>query len=380
MKNAVIITPFDNYSYPVRIKYVERMLIEKGYNVLIISADFDHRNKTVYSEYRKNLELLHVPPYYKNLSIARIRSHKEFAKKVQRRLYELNPDLVYCSAPPNFLFKYVSKYKRDKQTTRLIYELGDLWPETLPLRKILKSLAGPILITWSRLRDRNIGFADYVIYECQMFKDVVSKAHLNVPCSVIYLSKEDYYKGNYIVEDNLTGPLRFAYVGSINNIIDIDLITEIMKRICSKREAELVVIGAGENSNTLFRKCDTAGVKYENHGAIYDEERKHQILSTCQFGLNIMKDSVVVGATMKSLEYFHEGLILINNIKGDTQSIVKDYHCGYNINNSSIDNIAKEIIEMTLKDMDMMRYNSRTAYEKLFSVSSLTEQLEKVFS
>ena len=58
MKKAIIITPFDNYSYQVRIKYVEKYLIRRGYDVKIISSDFDHRNKTIYTSERDNLELI----------------------------------------------------------------------------------------------------------------------------------------------------------------------------------------------------------------------------------------------------------------------------------------------------------------------------------
>ena len=154
MKKAVIITPFDNYSYQVRIKYVERYLSDRGYEVKVISSDFDHRNKTVYSAKRDNLELLHVPHYQKNLSYARIKSHRVFAKKALVRLGELNPDLIYCSAPPNYLFKYTSQYKKRNPGVKLIYELGDLWPETLPLQAKIKKLAAPALKIWAGIRNR----------------------------------------------------------------------------------------------------------------------------------------------------------------------------------------------------------------------------------
>lgn len=368
MKKAIIITPFDNYSYHVRIKYVERYLSERGYKVKIISSDFDHRNKTVYSAKRDNLELLHVPPYQKNLSYARINSHRVFAKKVFERLEELSPDLIYCSAPPNFLFKYVSQYKRKHQDVRLIYELGDLWPETLPLQGIIKQLASPALKVWASIRDNNIGYADGIIYECQMFKNVVSKADQGTCCEVIYLSKEDYYNGRFELLQIPDSPLRFAYVGSINNIIDIDLIVEILKLVGEKTDAELVVIGGGESADSLIQLCEEAGVKLENHGIVYDEEEKHRILSSCHFGLNIMKDSVAVGATMKSLEYFHEGLILINNIPADTKAIVEKYHCGLMVSRNAIN------ADSIMKFDNRMRMQSRKVFEDLFDENAIREQ------
>ena len=374
MKSAVIITPFDNYSYQVRIKYVEKYLLESGYEVKVLSSDFDHRNKTVYSAKRDNLELLHVPTYQKNLSFARINSHRVFAKKVLRRLEETTPNLIYCSAPPNYLFKYTSKYKKKNPTTKLIYELGDLWPETLPLQGKVKKLSAPALRIWAQIRDKNIGFADGIIYECQMFKDVVSCVHPRVPCKVIYLSKEDFYKGDFSITKERTKILRFAYVGSINNIIDIDLIIDILLGISNKRNVELVVIGGGEKAEELFTLCNNANIKYVNHGYIYDESMKHNILRDCQFGLNIMKDSVAVGATMKSLEYFHEGLILINNIPSDTKSIVEQYECGFNIQRNNLLEVAEQISQLNDIEIESIRKKSRNVYMELFETETIKSQ------
>jgi glycosyltransferase involved in cell wall biosynthesis len=313
------------------------------------------------------------------LSFARINSHKVFAKKVLGRLEELNPDLIYCSAPPNYLFKFTSTYKKNHPQVKLIYELGDLWPETLPLQGRIKKLASPILKIWTGIRDKNIGHADHIIYECQMFSDVVSKAHPGVSSEVIYLCKEDYYKGSFAFKESSIDPLRFAYVGSINNIIDIDLIVEFMKQITKKRNSELVIIGGGESAERLFKLCGEAHVKVEDHSIVYDEDEKHRILSGCQFGLNIMKDSVAVGATMKSLEYFHEGLILVNNIKADTEQIVDKYRCGYNISGDLMNTI-NHIADLDMASESVMRRNSRDVYESLFSEKIVKEKYTKVFN
>ena len=81
MNKILILSAFDNYSYAVRIKYVEKYFENIGYDVSILSADFDHRNKRKYQVERKNLNYVHVRHYKKNLSIARILSHREFAQK-----------------------------------------------------------------------------------------------------------------------------------------------------------------------------------------------------------------------------------------------------------------------------------------------------------
>ena len=61
----------------------------------------------------------------------------------------------------------------------------------------------------------------------------------------------------------------------------------------------------------------SAGAEVFYHGKVFDSKEKNRIFETCHYGLNIMKDSVFVGLTMKSMDYF-EGLPIINNIQGDT--------------------------------------------------------------
>lgn len=48
-----------------------------------------------------------------------------------------------------------------------------------------------------------------------------------------------------------------------------------------------------------------------------------------------MKESVVVGFTMKSLDYLRNGLLLLNNIHNDTWQLVEKYDIGINVGSSA---------------------------------------------
>ena len=380
MKKAVIVTPFDNYSYNVRIKYVEKYLYDKGYTCKVISSDFDHRNKCCYENDRPNLELLHVPKYKKNLSFNRIYSHYIFAKKIYQRLNELKPDLVYGSAPPNFLFRYIGLFKKKNSNTSLIYEIGDMWPETLPISSKVKVVISPLLFVWARLRNKYLKCADYVIYECNLFQESLQSYHRGIQCSTIYLCKEDSYKNNQF-NDRGKGHLNIVYIGSINNIIDVDLIIKVLNAITNYRDLTFHIIGDGEKKDELLDKCSNVNIRYMFHGIIYDEERKKQILDSCQFGLNIMKNNVKVGITMKSLEYFHWGLGLINNIPADTTQIVEKYSCGFNIDDESDQSIkllAQKVNAMSEMQLNVMCQNSRIVYNKMFAEPIIKESYMNV--
>lgn len=374
-RKAVIVTPFDNYSYNVRVKYIEKCLYSMGYDVLVLSADFDHRKKCHYSAKRDSLELLHVPEYKSNLSFQRMYSHYYFAKSVYNRLREVRPELIYGSTPPNFLVKFLAKYKRRFHDVRLVFEIGDLWPETLPLSGKIKTVASPFLYVWKALRDNYINQGDGVICECNLFKDVIGRHVKLQNAQTIYLCKEN--KLDNFSPKPIKDTLNFAYVGSINNIIDTDLIVDILKSVKQYCPVHFDIIGDGEKADELEKGCKGAGIDYVNHGLVYDEQQKLSILGQCQFAFNIMKTSVMVGATMKSLEYFHSGLILINNIPADTEDILSQYGCGFNVNKENIDTISNEIAKLTADVIIRMQKASRLVYEETFDENVITKQFKQ---
>lgn len=372
-KSAVIITPFFNYSYEVRIKYLYELL-EKEYDVIIISSNFDHRTKSKYQIERQNVEQIETPSYKKNISFKRIRSHYIFSKKAAKRVLELKPNLLYVSGPPNYLFHFSSKLKKKLPMMKMIFEIGDMWPETMPVSSKMKLILSPILGIWSSLRNKSLKKADSVICECELFESKVSRYSNNT--NVIYLCKDNY--DPYTVLKLESDVLKFAYLGSINNIIDLDIITDFLLELQKYKEVEISIIGSGEKKEELISKLNEKNIPNKYFGNIYTNEEKCSILEKCHFGLNVMKSTVMVGATMKSLEYFHWGLALINTIEGDTEKMVNDFQCGFNISKSNIKELAIQISKMTTNEINQMRINSRKIFLEKFETNVVSNQLSQI--
>lgn len=380
MKKAVLVSCFNYYND--RIKHIERYLIDNNYEVTYIYSDFNHIKKSKQENIssNKNHIKISVPTYNKNISLDRIYSHYIFSKKVYEKLLEIGPTLVYCMIPPNFLGYFVSKFKRKEKKTKLIFDIYDLWPETFPISRF-KKIINILLKPWGLLRDLNLNVADLVITECNYYQELLkldNVRHKNI--ETLYLMKSE--ETNYKKQDNnmqTNKNLKIAYLGSINNIVDIDMILLILKELNKKRRIELHLIGSGESKTRFLKLLEMESIKFVDYGIVYDFSKKENILSKCDFGLNIMKESVAVGLTMKSIEYFQFGLPLINNIKGDTSNFVRNDKVGFNINNKNINELIKNISEVNNTEIETYSINARTLYEKTFSEKAFYKNLDFIF-
>jgi hypothetical protein len=132
MKTALIFDCYDDYN--IRIQYIQKAMIRAGYTVHIFFSDFDHYSKSYVTKKRDSIEYLHAREYTKNLSYARIHSHQVFAKTCVKKAEEYKDvSLVYVMVPPDSMCKEFAQYKQEHPGVKLMYDLCDMWPESLPV-------------------------------------------------------------------------------------------------------------------------------------------------------------------------------------------------------------------------------------------------------
>ncbi|MBQ2982958.1 MAG: hypothetical protein IJD58_12715 [Lachnospiraceae bacterium] len=360
---AIIVNCFDTFDN--RVKLVREVLKEKKYDISVVTSDFMHIKKEYISNYNEGYEYIHVKRYKRNLSYARINSHYLFAKTVYKKIEEDKPDLIYCILPANSLAKYVSKYKRNNANVKLYFDINDMWPESLPI-PVIKNYF-PFTI-WRNLRNKNLVYADKIITECDLFKNKIKDVVKRNDITTIYMpamGKEQVSCKRRILSFDR---LRLCYLGSINNIIDIDGIVNFIKSV--NKQVDLEIIGDGCNVQMLIDATQEVGAHVLYHGLVYEEGKKKEIMSKCHFGLNFMKNSVCVGLTMKSVEYFRFGLPIINNIQGDTWDLIKKEKIGINYDGNIIENL--------FKDYEIMLNNTAYVFKKYFSKEIIKNKLKDV--
>ena len=289
----VIVNCFETYEN--RVALLQDFFEKTGDKVKVYTADYCHFKKCKRETAPDNYILIKTRPYKKNLSFERLSSHADFAKKVYAALEERieQTDLIWVMLPPNSLARRMGEIKQKFPAVRLVFDVIDMWPETMPLHGVDNIWP---LSKWKKLRNKNLKFADAVVTECYLYQEKIKDYVTKDKLFNLYFAKKhtDFPK----ITEKKTECMELCYLGSINNIIDIDLIGKIIEQVSKERTVKLHVVGDGERKEALLETARLAGATVEYHGIVFDEEQKSDILARCHFGLNIMKDSVYVAWTI----------------------------------------------------------------------------------
>lgn len=360
--NVVIVNGFDTYEH--RVDMIHDILCGENHSVTILTSDFRHFEKTKRTEPKKGFVFFRALPYYRNMSYQRMRSHSKLSKSIFEYVekHRESIDLLWVLVPPNSFVKNAAEFKKKCPRVKLVFDLIDLWPETMPVGFVKKLFP---FTMWRNLRDKNIRNADFIVTECDLYRKRLSSMLEGMRVETLYLARPLLpYTSQVTLSD---ASISLCYLGSINNIIDISVVREIISAFRKNSPVTLHIIGEGEQREKLLRECQEAGAEVIFHGKVFDREEKQKIFGSCHYGLNIMKESVCVGLTMKSMDYLEFGLPIINNIHGDTWEIIESQQIGFNVENP---------IEISDIEYQMqMRDNARHFFEQNLSENVFRDRL-----
>lgn len=369
----VLVTNSDQYEPRVEII---KNLLKSEHEVIAYSTDFVHRTKTYRTEsVHKDITLFHAKGYKKNLSVARLVSQWDFARRIMKEIEKHSPDVVYCLVPGNSFVYHAAKYKKKHPSVKLVFDIIDMWPESFPIKNL--SWLPPFKI-WKNVRDKYLSKAQIVTAECGLFLEKLGTSLKDVPTEILYFAKQgtNTDKTPNLPDDKLN----LCYLGSVNNIIDIDFIAEMLKSLSALKKTCLHIIGNGERIDEFIAAAKNAGAEVQNHGIVYDIDQKQKIFNECHFGINVMRDTVCVGLTMKSVDYFDASLPLLNNIKGDTTRFVNDYGAGFNVSYENMKEVAKKVSKLSDDDFCKMREASLKVFTQNLTTEVFNTTFEKVKS
>lgn len=361
-KTAYFISSTNHYN--VRTGKFVNDYVKKGYDVIYVTSDFDHMTKKRYcfNEY-KNSKQLHVISYKKNLSISRILSHLMFSYKTFYMLLACKPELVYVEVPNNSLVKSSAKYKKINNA-EIIVDVFDMWPESMPV-KTKNMIVNWGFDIWRNFRNKNLKFADQIWIECDYYRELLSAQKINLPMETKYLTLENAETSieTKVSEDEID----LCYLGSINNIIDISLIEKIVSELAKNKRTRIHIIGDGERKDEFLEILKQNSIEIIDHGKVYEIDKLQEIFNQCWFGVNVLREDLAIGITMKSISYFRGGLPIINTVEGDTSRFVEECNIGINVDRHDVESCVSRILNITKDDLACMKNNTRNLFEQKFA-------------
>jgi hypothetical protein len=370
---VTIISLFDTYEKRTHMFY--NYYLKQHNDVTIITSNFSHRyKKAIVDENTLNVIYLPTLKYLKNLSIFRIFSHFFFSLSLVFQPLLYSSDRLIFLIPSNSFLIPIFFVRFFKSTTYIHSDLLDLWPESL-LNKSFQTFI-PFYI-WKFARNQSLRLSDLVSLECNLFRKYIpnkvsKKSHL------LYFS--DYGINNTNSKDNTNlNELNLLYLGSVNHLLDIDLLVQCLTYLSKRKKISLHIIGGGESLDLMVQRLLGLNLTLINHGFVFDDTKKLDIMQKIDFGLNIMKSKSLVGLSMKSVDYFKFKVPLINNIKYDTEEIINRHGGGFNITDlTRLNSTLDKILEQNSDDLLRLKNQAYFIFETFFSINIFENKLSQI--
>lgn len=391
-----IFNPFDILPSEGRLQRfgtLARELGREGHQVVWWSATFSHSSKKTRSasvvgdEADFRIRLIECPAYTKNISLKRMRSHRDWANRLLREAtndvsagLEQRPDLIVASMPP-MEGPIAALRLRESFGCRVVTDVMDAWPDTL--LQVLPHWAAPVghlvLNSYYRMLRQALRGSDAVSAQSRSFAEFAKVHGAKSDPYVCCLGAEAISVGSANKPGSHAGrKRRFVYIGSMGPSYDLKtLISAAVSLLKDGAPIELHLAGSGEHVNTLMAIAgEFEGSSIIFHGFLGGEDFD-ELLSTCHVGIVPMKPASKVAMPYKIGDYLAAGLPVINSLPGELSELLRENDCGsfYTSGDSlELGNAMKSYLEMSDEYLKIQRQAARRLFEEKLNRSRIYPQ------
>jgi glycosyltransferase involved in cell wall biosynthesis len=357
-----LVNPFDDIPGEglVALRYwsLARVLAGRGHDVIWWSATWSHRRKAIRTaplgirdDEGFTVRLVAVRPYERNISLARLASHRDFGRNFGRLATEgvasgqlERPDMIIASMPP-LDSPDAARRLAHRLDAALVIDVQDLWPETiervLPGPAFLRKIAAPLLLgRMRRQRQEALAAADGVSTTTHTYLDAIrSEIPADTPTHVCYLGSypQEFPAAPSVVNavpllggDAAAVPLQCVYAGSLEVGQDLETLLAAARLLSARGvAATLHVAGTGTLEPLVRRAAESqqGSCLIEPHGLLGRHDYV-KLLASCEVGLVLVKPESLVALPNKACDYAAAGLALVNSLPGELQALLDDRGAG----------------------------------------------------
>jgi glycosyltransferase involved in cell wall biosynthesis len=382
-----IVNPFDDIPGeglpPLRYWSLARVLAGRGHDVTWWTASWSHRRKAarttplaIRDEEGFAVRLVAVRPYEKNVSLARLASHRDFGRTFERLANESvacgkldRPDLILASLPPLEGPEAACRLAR-RLDAALVVDLMDAWPETfarlVPGPQWLKDRLAPLFFGRMVARRQAVLAAADAVSSC-------SRSYLDLMADGLGDDRPRHvcHHGAWLPEfpppprlvDHVpvagetagdaagsaaAAPLACVYAGTLESGQDLDTLLAAARLLSARGvAATLHVAGTGRLEAGLRSAAASSGgsCTVRVHGLL-DRGGYVRLLSECDVGLVLVKPESLVAVPYTACDYAAAGLALVNPLPGELAELVETHRAGLAYTAGSGDSLARVIASL----------------------------------
>ena len=352
-----------------------------GWKVVFWTSSFSHAKKMTRDQGSgirdrgsgirdQGIEVRFIPtlPYPKNVCLARIQSHRAYAKEwlrlaLDNRTIEQsnNPALIITSTPTLSAAAAALTIGR-ALGSKVVVDVMDAWPETFErlAPKGLRWLTKPFLAGMYQMARQIYREADLVTGVCERYRELTGR--------------DDYYLAYHGIERaqgsglrdqwrfaGATRKIRLVYAGNLGKTYDL---ATVVKAVETNVDFELDVAGFGEF------ECACPRVRF--HGLLSASDLQ-ALLGRCDIGIVPMRPDSWVGVPYKFCDYSQAGLAIVSSLGGESSAMLERYRCGATYHAGDVASLVAAI----RKVMTFERGTSRTMCETEFDAVKIYDEYVK---
>lgn len=357
-----------------RTLYLFIMMRELGYNVTLLTSDFNHYAKKQrdvnafrrdYPDYN-DIEIVHVTPYEKNISIRRWYSGRIWCKEATQWVAtHINDyDIVYHGMPDIPTTRKIGKICHDNGK-KFIVDIRDLWPEVF--RIIIKKewLYKVIMYPMKREADKCYAAADELVAVSNEYlqRGLQANTRSKKP-TVVYIGAvfDKFYSGieKYSSQINkVQGEIWVTYAGTLGNTYDLYTLLDAARVIQDKGYNHIVfkILGQGPEGDNLKRYVSEKGIHNVDFEGFVDYERMAAYLSKSDMTINSVKRRASQSIINKVADYFAAGIPCLNgSLCQEMRDLIDNYQAGLNFQPENVSSLVEAILAIEGDKTKALRY------------------------
>ncbi len=336
-------------SRPWRTGLLASELTSRGHSVYWWTSRFDHFRKEYFrvdqeelpASERLTLGFLDGRPYRNNVSLARLRNHRQLARNfAAAQVSRERPDAIVCSFPTIELALQAVRLGV-KERVPVVIDIRDLWPDIFldVVPASLRWLGRLVLEPYYRATSEIMGSATSVvgISEGYLQWGLASASRTRRPAdTVIPLaydlppgSRKSRADGRELLQrfGGAADATTCIFAGTFGRTYDVGPILAVAPDLQGgARPFQFVLCGDGERQAEW--KARAAGLNNVIFTGWLDQDQLRLMLAASDVGLAAYAREAPQGIPNKIIEYLAAGLPVVSSLRGESARLLHDEDCG----------------------------------------------------